>query len=162
MSEKLIKLAREWVKKHDEGGQKRWGGDPYSTHPNEVANIAGLMIYDDIIKVYNTIDTIDSEFKDTITVVALLHDIWEDRKYTNITLDELKEAFGDEITTAVLILSKEKGDSYFDFIVRVANSDNIFAIIVKMADLKHNLSDAKPGSLKDKYKFALNYLERVL
>ncbi|WP_431277380.1 RelA/SpoT family protein [Leifsonia poae] len=106
-------------------GQKRRSGEPYITHPVAVAQIlADLGI---------GVKTI---------AAALLHDTVEDTEYT---LDELRDAFGDEIAMlvdGVTKLDKVKyGDSAQAETVRkmiVAMSKDIRVLIIKLADRLHN------------------------
>ena len=72
--------------------QKRSTGDPYITHPLAVAGILASLNLDA-----------------TTIAAALLHDVVED---TNITLDDLREQFGEEVASlvdAVTKLSQREG-----------------------------------------------------
>ena len=53
-------------------------------------------------------------------------------------------------------LSKKPGETYFDFIMRIHDGGPFRTgmVAVKLADLRHNMSDLQEGSLKDKYRFA--------
>jgi len=69
-------------------------------------------------------------------IVALLHDTIED---TDVTAEYLLEqGFPEEIVAAVVAISRREGESYEDFIDRVAA--NPLARVVKLADLKDNLN----------------------
>ena len=67
-------------------------------------------------------------------IVAWLHDTIED---TAITEADLRPVFGDEITDAVVALTKTEGEDYFDYISRVIK--NPLSARVKIADLTHNM-----------------------
>ena len=68
------------------------------------------------------------------TIVALLHDVIEDTPYTP---DDLKqEGFGDEILTALNLLTHKNGVPYQEYIKAIAK--NPLALKVKIADLQHN------------------------
>jgi len=67
-------------------------------------------------------------------IVAVLHDVVEDSPH--IRLPEIEEAFGGRIAAAVDAISKRQGESYDDYLERVA-ADEI-ARKVKLADLKDN------------------------
>ena len=69
------------VAKEAHGDQKRHSGEPYITHPVEVAIILAELEMD----------------KETI-IAALLHDVVED---TGMTLDEVRKDFGDEVAELV-------------------------------------------------------------
>ena len=92
--------------------------------------------------------------------VAYLHDVLED---TNVTEDELRNMFPNEIVDTVIILTHRKDESYFEYISRVSTSK--LAKKVKAADLLHNLdiTRIKEPTKTDyerleKYKKAILYL----
>ena len=62
--------------------------------------------------------------------VAYLHDVLED---TNVTVDELRKMFPNEIVDGVIALTHRKDESYFEYISRVSTSK--LAKKVKAADL---------------------------
>ena len=124
--EDALKLATEY-----HAGQKRWSGEDFITHPIAVAD----------------------KFEDPMhKIVAVLHDTVED---TKLTLEKLRElGYPPEIVRALFHLThNKKRDNYLDYILCVADSPT--AVIIKIQDLKHNMSDLKEGSLKDKYRMAL-------
>lgn len=110
------------------GNQKRASGDPYFTHPLEVAAIL-------------------TELKvDTATIVAaLLHDVIED---TDATREEIEHLFGPDIAGLVDGLTKLKK---LDLVVKeAAQAENlrklllaivsdIRVLLVKLADRLHNM-----------------------
>ena len=114
------------VQKH--GSQKRASGDPYFSHPIEVAGILTDFYMDD-----NTI------------VTALLHDTIED---TLVTPEEIQAGFGDEIARlvdGVTKLSKIEAQSENERAAEnlrkflLAMSDDIRVLLVKLADRLHNM-----------------------
>lgn len=115
---------------HD--GQTRLSGEPYLSHPLEVAGIlAGMKL-------------------DVVSVVAgLLHDVIED---THATSAEIKEMFGDDITNIVSGVTKlsvlpfdgsqaRQAESIRKMILAMA--DDIRVILVKLADRLHNMRTLK-------------------
>ena len=97
---------------------------------------------------------------DTEKAVAYLHDVLED---TNVTEDELRNMFPNEIVDTVIILTHRKDESYFEYISRVSTSK--LAKKIKVADLLHNLdiTRIKEPTKQDyqrleKYKKAILYL----
>ena len=95
-------------------------------------------------------------------VVALLHDIVED---TTVTVDDIRQEFGDRIACAIDAITRRDGENYDDYIERVAK--NPTAAEVKVADLSTNLyfclaEDAPDfgASLSNRYKKALERLLR--
>lgn len=128
------------VEAHD--GQKDKAGMPYILHP---------------LKVMHYTKSVDQE----IMAIAVLHDTVEDNK--NITYSYLREqGLSDRVIDGVRCLTKVPGETYSEYIDRVkANRD---AIIVKMADLRHNsdLRRLKGISQKDidrTIKYQRTYLE---
>ena len=97
-----------------------------------------------------------------LQIIAVLHDVLEDSKYT---VSDLKNnGFSSNIIIALQALTKKTGEDYFDFILRV--NKNVLARQVKKADICDNLNlkRIKNPSKKDlervkKYKKALKFLK---
>ncbi|KAA3504771.1 MULTISPECIES: RelA/SpoT family protein [Rhizobium/Agrobacterium group] len=114
------------MQKH--GQQKRANGDPYISHPLEVAAILTEMHLDE-----------------STIAVALLHDTIEDTTATRAEIDEL---FGEDIGRLVEGLTKLKK---LDLVTRKAKqaenlrklllaiSDDVRVLLVKLADRLHNM-----------------------
>ena len=110
------------------GSQKRASGDPYFSHPLEVAAILT-----------------DLRLDDASVAVALLHDTIEDTDATRAEIDSL---FGEEIGHLVESLTKLKK---LDFVYKktqqaenfrrllLAVSDDVRVLLVKLADRLHNM-----------------------
>ena len=114
------------VAKH--GSQKRASGDPYFSHPIEVAGILTELFLDD-----KTI------------VTALLHDTIED---TLTTTEEIARLFGDDVARlvdGVTKLSKIEAQTENERAAEnlrkflLAMSDDIRVLLVKLADRLHNM-----------------------
>jgi GTP pyrophosphokinase len=109
-------------------GQIRLSGEPYLSHPLEVANILTEMRLD------------------ASTIAAgLLHDTVED---TRATLEEIEEQFGDDVTKIVNGMTKiskmsfeSKEEAQAENIRKMilAMADDIRVIMVKLADRLHNM-----------------------
>jgi len=123
----VIENAYEYAKeKHKD--QVRLSGDEYITHPINVAHIL-TSIYSD----YSTIAT------------ALLHDVIN---FCNVEVDELKEAFGEEIAFLVEGVSKinklslsadSEATVQMQRKIIVGLAEDVRIIIVKLAERLHNL-----------------------
>lgn len=120
-------------------GQVDKAGKDYILHPMTVASY------------------MDTDIEKTI---AYLHDVLED---TDVTVDELKNIFPNEIVDTLITLTHRKDESYFEYIQRVSKSK--LAKKVKAADLLHNLdiTRIKEPTKQDyerleKYKKAILYL----
>jgi len=146
MRKSLFTIAFDIAKKAHEGQKRKFGADKgldYIVHPTRVA----------------------SNLKGKVKVAAILHDTIEDTYVTKQFL--LDNGIPQDIADAVEILSKTEGEGYYDFIMRICYDDfslvlpvkNQIALVVKMEDIKDNLSSLENGSLKDKYLLALHILE---
>lgn len=104
-------------------------------------------------------------------IVAVLHDSVEDFDGTPMEkarfMDGLQRRFGVRITKAVEALTHAKGESYDNYIERVAG--DYLARVVKIADLRHNMDPRRIPAYQivdkdferwDKYRRALVRLER--
>src|SRR3954453_6605337 len=110
------------------GSQKRASGDPYFSHPVEVAGILSQMKLDS-----------------ASIVTGLLHDTVED---TVATLDEIEHSFGPDIARLVdgvtklsrieLQSDQTKQAENFRKLV-LAMSEDIRVLLVKLADRLHNM-----------------------
>ena len=114
------------VKKH--GDQKRASGDPYFSHPVEVAGILTELKLDE-----------------PTIVTGLLHDTLED---TDATYEELQKLFGEEVAQLVdgvtklskLELTADQNKQAENFRkLLVATANDIRVLIVKLADRLHNM-----------------------
>lgn len=108
----LIEKAKEFATKAHEG-QLTETNEPYITHPIWVSN------------------HLDNE---TDKVVGLLHDVLED---TNVSLEEIKKEFGDDILKVLKVITKKEDEDYLAYIERVKAND--IATRVKIIDLRHNM-----------------------
>ncbi len=127
------------VSKKAHSKQKRSSGDPYFSHPLEVAQIL-----------------IDLKLDISSIITAILHDTVED---THITLDDVRRDFGDEIATLVdgvtkltqieSLPSSSKAAENFRKLV-MAMSQDIRVLLVKLADRLHNMRTINFISSKEK------------
>ncbi|MEE8189298.1 MAG: bifunctional (p)ppGpp synthetase/guanosine-3',5'-bis(diphosphate) 3'-pyrophosphohydrolase [Kiloniellales bacterium] len=110
------------------GSQKRASGDPYFSHPIEVAGILT-----------------DLKLDSSSIITALLHDLVED---TETSLDDIEQVFGKEIARLVdgvtklsrLELQSEQTRDAENFRKLVlAMSEDIRVLLVKLADRLHNM-----------------------
>ncbi len=110
------------------GSQKRESGDPYFSHPIEVAGILT-----------------DLKLDDSSIITALLHDVVED---TEATLEDVERTFGGDIGRLVdgvtklsqLELQSEQTKHAENFRKLVlAMSEDIRVLLVKLADRLHNM-----------------------
>ena len=132
---------------HD--GQVRLSGEPYLSHPLEVAGILADMKLD------------------VVSVAAgLLHDVVED---THATIEEINEMFGKDVSHIVSGVTKlsvlpfssgsqaRQAESIRKMILAMA--DDIRVILIKLADRLHNMRTLKFHSPKKKEKIARETLD---
>jgi hypothetical protein len=110
------------------GSQRRASGDPYISHPIEVAGILA-----------------DMRLDEATIAVALLHDTIED---TDATREDIEKGFGEEISSLVEALTKLKK---LDLVTKraqqaenlrrflLATAKDIRVLLVKLADRLHNM-----------------------
>ncbi len=138
----LIRKAYEFSdKSHD--GQFRESGDHFIEHCLEVAFILA------------------EQHMDSTTIAAgLMHDVVED---TAVTIDEIKQEFGDEIAHMVDGLTKLSGLIYKSTTTKQAEyfrkmllsmSEDVRIIVIKLADRLHNMRTIEPLPEKKKLKIA--------
>ena len=109
-------------------GQMRLSGEPYLSHPLEVANILADMRLD--------VESI---------AAALLHDVIED---TSATREDIEAMFGPDVAHIVSGVTKISGLSFSNKIAHQAESlrkmilamaDDIRVVLIKLADRIHNM-----------------------
>ena len=152
----LVRLAHK--------GQTYGNGLPYAAyHLEEVATYAShhLLEYFSEFACYAKCSSLQvknwEKFEQLVETVALLHDTLEDTDVTVFDLFELE--YPEIVVNAVNMLTHDKSENYDDYVRRVANSDNLLAIIVKYADnnansAEHNiryLSQSRAQRARTKY-----------
>lgn len=123
MTEQLI---AETIARVAHYGQIDKNGEDYIDHPRAVAA------------------AVADEYK----AAAWLHDVLED----SVWLDEARlyaAGISAQTVSAVLCLTRDLGESYEDFIDRIATSGNHCAITVKLADLRHNQRPSAPDPKRE-------------
>ena len=143
----LIKRAFEYSARMHVG-QKRESGEPYVTHPLNVALIASRLKLD-----------LPS------VIAALLHDVVED---THASLEEIESLFGSEVARLVDGLTKvskitfssreEKQAENFRKMI-IAMAQDIRVVMIKLADRLHNMRTLGPLSEERREEIARETLE---
>ena len=112
----------------EHAGQTRRSGEPYVTHPLEVASLVAEMRLDDVA-----------------IAAGLLHDVVED---TLTSIDQVRELFGSEVAHLVEGVTKISSIQFSSSEERQAENfrkmllavvDDIRVILVKLADRLHNM-----------------------
>jgi GTP pyrophosphokinase len=142
----MVRLAYDFAN-NAHTGQLRKSGEPYIFHPLATAHILA-----------------DMRIDPTIVIAALLHDVPED---TDVSLDEIKKNFGNEITSMVKGITKlgklkYRGvERYIENLRKmfVAMAEDIRVMIIKFADRIHNLTTLEALPPPKRYRIALESLE---
>lgn len=130
----------------------------------------------------STVSMASGLFGEIPAAIGALHDVVED---TDVTLDDLRDAgFPQEVVRGAYVLTRREGESYAEYIERIAygtysNYDRIsyndtkdsvswgipYAVVVKLADNVHNTYDTRHGgkrsSLTRRYSRAFEVLSGV-
>ena len=120
--DQAIAIARDAHK-----DQKDKANRPYFLHPEAVASF---------------VDTEEEK------IVAYLHDVMEDHP-DYMPESDFRKLFGDRITEALLLLRRDRDDSYAEYIEKIRSSNNRLAIRVKLADLRHNTDVSRGITIAD-------------
>jgi guanosine-3',5'-bis(diphosphate) 3'-pyrophosphohydrolase len=155
--------------KQAHAGQKRWtGADYYEDHL--------LAVYENTVNLLEFYGK-DLEWhldaygftRDDVLAASLLHDTLED---TSVTYDEIVERFGKSVARIVYVLTRPREMEYAEYIFSFIDDfypENVFAAIIKIADLQHNSSNFPVEQRNNKYsKYLLskrileNYLAEIL
>ncbi len=147
LDHELISRAYEFSEQAH-GDQKRISGDRFITHGLEAAKIL-----------------LDLGMDSMTIASGLIHDVVED---TNVSIDDIREAFGDEIASMVDGVTKIGGldfqsteqrqvDYYRKMLLSTAKDVRI--IIIKLADRMHNMKTLDALPLKKQKKIALETRE---
>ena len=122
----LINKAIYWAKKYH-GGQKRKSGEPYYSHPLEVAYMVS-----------------DYNLKTDVIAASILHDIIED---TEVTAGMIVDNFSWRIAEMVDRLTRDRPDGNKLSVEQVLNNayqlKDVEVLMIKMIDRIHNLETAK-------------------
>ena len=127
-TEQMIKLyesARTLAETAHAGQKDKAGKDYFSAHVLPVARMA-------------------SSCNNYAEIVGLLHDVLED---TDVTEQDLRKQFPDEIVDAVVTLTHRKGEPYMDYVARV--KENKLAKEVKKCDLASNMDSSRLPELTE-------------
>lgn len=144
-----MNYVREYCQKLFDGFVDK-AGAPYYKHCEFVGETAYRFALSEL--------GMSKEDANVIRMAGYLHDVVED---TDISVEELAEAFTPQIAGVVKLLTKENGLSHKRYIARLM--DDRFATVVKYADSLHNsMIERFPEEERDKHrkKKCLDYLEQ--
>ena len=141
--------------------QYRRNGEPYILHP-----IRMMELYKDLIGINENSENIDIDMMyqlnlpyEGIMELCLLHDVIED---SSITLSDIEFIFKKKnlgiyfnlyIKNELVLLTHDKGESYEDYLKKVATSKS--ASLVKILDMYNNSNYLTAGDLNN------NFLDKI-
>jgi len=141
----LINKAIEWARKYH-GEQKRKSGEPYYSHPLEVAYMIS-----------------EHKLKTDVIVASILHDIIED---TPVTAGMILDNFGWRIAQIVDRLTRDRPDGTKLSIEEILNNayrtQDEEILLIKLFDRLHNLTTLDAMTDEKKKKIALETLSSFL
>jgi len=118
----LINKAIYWAKKYH-GDQKRKSGEPYYSHPLEVAYMIS-----------------EYKLKTDVIVASILHDIIED---TEVTVEMIQVTFGERIAEMVDRLTRDRPDGSKLSVEEIINNAYTLkdqdVLMIKLIDRFHNM-----------------------
>jgi (p)ppGpp synthase/HD superfamily hydrolase len=119
---KLINKSIYWARKYH-GDQKRKSGEPYYSHPLEVAYMVS-----------------EYKLKTDVIAASILHDIVED---TEVTVKMIEGTFGQRIAEMVDRLTRDRPDgsklSVEEIIANAYKKQDEAVLLIKLFDRLHNL-----------------------
>ncbi len=141
-----IREALDFAAKAHEG-QMRASGEPYIVHP-----------------IHTAINLADMKLTPNMIMAGLLHDVPED---TKVTLEEIREKFGDDVAKLVSGITKVGTIKYRGVERYIENlrkmfltmAEDVRVVIIKFADRLHNLETLGAKPAKKQYRIALESLE---
>ncbi len=141
----LINKAIYWAKKYH-GNQKRKSGEPYYSHPLEVACMIS-----------------EYKLKTDVIVASILHDIIED---TEVTAGMIIDNFSWRIAEMVDRLTRNRPDgnklSVEEIITKAYQKQDEEVLLIKLFDRLHNLKTLNAITEEKKKKIALETLSSFL
>ena len=141
----LIDKAIYWAKKYHDG-QFRKSGEPFYTHPLEVAYMLS-----------------EYKLKTDTTVTAILHDIVED---TEVTAGMILDGFGWRIAEMVDRLTRVRPDGSKISVEEILNNayekDDKEVLLIKVVDRLHNMQTIGGQTIKKQKKTSMETLRILL
>jgi (p)ppGpp synthase/HD superfamily hydrolase len=141
----LINKAIYWARKYH-GDQKRKSGEPYYSHPLEVAYMIS-----------------EYKLKTDIIAVSILHDIVED---TEVTVEMIEGTFGQRIAEMVDRLTRDRPNGTKLSVEEILNNayhlKDKEVLLIKLFDRLHNIQTIKSQSLEKQEKICKETIKHML
>ena len=141
----LINKAIYWARKYH-GDQKRKSGEPYYSHPLEVAYIIS-----------------EYKLKTDVIAASILHDIVED---TEVTVEMIQGTFGERIAEMVDRLTRDRPDGTKLSVEEILNNAYHLrdkeVLLIKLFDRFHNIKTIKSQSPEKQEKICKETIKHML
>ena len=141
----LINKAIYWAKKYH-GDQKRKSGEPYYSHPLEVAYMIS-----------------EHNLKTDVIVASILHDIIED---TEVTVGMIFDNFGWRIAEMVDRLTRDRPDgtklTIEEIITNAYQKQDKEVLLIKLIDRLHNIQNIESINSKKQKELAEETLNDII
>jgi (p)ppGpp synthase/HD superfamily hydrolase len=141
----LINKAIYWARKYH-GDQKRKSGEPYYSHPLEVAYMIS-----------------EYKLKTDIIAVSILHDIVED---TEVTVEMIESTFGQRIAEMVDRLTRDRPNGTKLSVEEILNNayhlKDKEVLLIKLFDRLHNIQTIKSQSPEKQEKICKETIKHML
>jgi guanosine-3',5'-bis(diphosphate) 3'-pyrophosphohydrolase len=141
----LINKAIYWARKYH-GDQKRKSGEPYYSHPLEVAYMVS-----------------EHKLKTDIIAVSILHDIVED---TEVTVEMIEGTFGQRIAEMVDRLTRDRPNGTKLSVEEILNNayhlKDKEVLLIKLFDRLHNIQTIKSQSPEKQEKICKETIKHML
>ena len=141
----LINKAIYWARKYH-GDQKRKSGEPYYSHPLEVAYMIS-----------------EYKLKTDIIAVSILHDIVED---TEVTVEMIEGTFGQRIAEMVDRLTRDRPNGTKLSVEEILNNAYHLrdkeVLLIKLFDRLHNIQTIKSQSPEKQEKICKETIKHML
>jgi (p)ppGpp synthase/HD superfamily hydrolase len=170
MSQPGFEETRDFIRRAH-AKQRDKGGFPYHLHPEAVAERAVALLRGLVGDAIMAAPW--REVAERARLVALMHDVLEDREYTGVVEADLRTmGHADDVVASVALLSRPGGDgrpTYIQWVRGIAASGDLVAILVKVADNEENSAPARIAQLPpeergiaDRYRRSLGVLRPAL
>jgi len=141
----LINKAIYWARKYH-GDQKRKSGEPYYSHPLEVAYMIS-----------------EYKLKTDVIAASILHDIVED---TEVTVEMIEGTFGQRIAEMVDRLTRDRPNGTKLSVEEILNNAYHFkdkeVLLIKLFDRLHNIQTIKSQSPEKQEKICKETIKHML
>ena len=139
--EDLVGRALNFATKAHERQKRKFGDRPYIVHPIGVSEFVAMVKQSDLNK-------------DMLIAVALLHDVVEDTEFKR---EDISSLFDYRVADLVAELTNDKQLANFEgkaiYLLKKMVGMSSYALVIKLADILHNLIDCDEADPEFKIKF---------